>query len=163
MATRRTTLFCRTECIGAVVVVLAWLTNLPQMAWGQDQPGRAGRPALTIAPPSGLTAQDHPNDDGTAIDLKWILSPDDKPEVKPRIVKGYDIYRSSPDGAKWEKLSQVPYGIDEHTDSRCRRGESYLYEVAAVGTNDLQSERVRLDSPVKRSCNGSIGAARGSG
>ncbi|MDY7107198.1 MAG: DUF6754 domain-containing protein [Planctomycetota bacterium] len=50
----------------------------------------AGQPSdAPPAPPTDLTAQDHPWDKGEKIDLRWQLSPDD-----PDTIAGYRIYRS---------------------------------------------------------------------
>ena len=101
-----------------------------------------------IAPPSGLTATDHPNDDGTAIDLKWKLSPDDTPDRKPRLVRGYKIFRSLANGKERKKLSQVAYNVADYTDRSVKRGVDYSYEVVAVGAQKEESEPARLSQPV---------------
>ena len=101
-----------------------------------------------IAPPSNLTATDHPNDDGTAIDLKWTLSPDDTSDRKPRVVRGYKIFRTLANGDEREELIQVAYNVADHTDRTCRPGVDYRYEVVAVGGGEGQSSPARLAKPV---------------
>jgi hypothetical protein len=95
-----------------------------------------------------LTAKDHPNDDGTAIDLEWKLSPDDDPKRTPRVVRGYKIFRSLASGEEREELPQVASNVDDYTDRSVRRGVDYLYEVVAVGLKKEQSEPARLNRPV---------------
>lgn len=104
--------------------------------------------ASTIAPPSNLTASDHPNDDGTAIDLKWSLSPDDRPK-QARVVEGYKIYRCLAGGSDYKEIEEVGPGITEFTDRQCRRNVLYLYEIAAFGEDGAQSENLRLERPIK--------------
>ena len=113
-----------------------------------DQPEPA-KSAAPLAPPSGLTAKDHPNDTGQSIDLKWLPSPDDTAQRQPRIVRGYEVYRSLANGEKREKLTRLAYGVTEYTDRTCEPGELYLYEVVAVGSGDAHSQSATLDQPVR--------------
>jgi hypothetical protein len=131
----------------AIGVVLS-IATAPNAALSQDGPDSANDAAANIAPPSGLIATDHPNDDGTAIDLKWTLSPDDTPDRKPRVVRGYKIFRTLASGDEREELIQVAYKVADHTDRTCRPGVDYLYEVVAVGAGGAQSESARLAKPV---------------
>jgi hypothetical protein len=142
------------------VIGLALLAGWPAPAHAQDdQPGTIAS-AVTIAPPSNLTAKDHPNDTGQAIDLSWLPSPDDSTQKQPRVVLGYDVYRSLANGAEREKLAhvaassrrgQAAYNVAEYeyTDRTCEPGVPYLYEVVAVGLGETQSEPVRLQQPVR--------------
>jgi hypothetical protein len=104
--------------------------------------------AATIAPPSGLVAHDHPNDDGKAIDLRWQLSADDDPAKKPRVVRAYKIFRSLANGREREELAQVAYHVADYTDRTCTPGVDYFYEVVAVGAGELRSEPATLHQPV---------------
>jgi Domain of unknown function (DUF6754) len=131
----------------AVVGVLAtgwYLVSVIAPACGQDEPsvGEA------VAPPSGLVAVDHPNDTGNAVDLKWTLSPDDVAEKKPRVVRGYEVFRSLADGTEREKLVQVAYHVSEYTDRSCDPGVDYLYEIIAMGAGDVRSQPATLERPV---------------
>jgi hypothetical protein len=133
----------------AVVAVLAtgwWLASGIALVHGQEQPTEAAD--SSIAPPSALVATDHPNDTGNAIDLKWALSPDDLPEKKPRVVRGYEVFRSLANGEQREKLVQVAYHVSEYTDRSCEPGVDYVYEVIAVGIGDVRSAPAALDRPV---------------
>src|SRR5438128_859758 len=76
--------------IGFVLAIV----GSPEPAFSQEDREPGGKAETTIAPPTHLTAKDHPNDNGKAIDLKWQLSPDDTPDKRPRTVRGYVIYRT---------------------------------------------------------------------
>src|SRR5262249_32006844 len=88
----------------------------PAQCSAQADPDQRTESSTTIAPPSNLTAKDHPNDDGTAIDLEWKLSPDDDPKRTPRVVRGYKIIRSLASGEEHEELPHVAYNVDDYTD-----------------------------------------------
>ncbi len=143
--------FCAARKWERVALEVAWallLLSLAERAFAQSDAARPGDSAVTIAPPSGLTAKDHSNDDGTAIDLKWSLSRDDDSGRKPRLVRGYKVFRSLANGAKREELAQVAYKVGKYTDRTCQPGVDYLYEVVAVGARRVQSEPARLEQPV---------------
>jgi len=129
-------------------VIAAALCAWPASCYGQSDAAPQAEPPATISPPLGLTATDHPNDDGTAIDLKWKLSPDDTPDRKPRVVRGYKIFRSLANGEEREELPQVAYNVADYTDRSVERGVDYLYEVVAVGPQKELSPPARLSQPV---------------
>ena len=134
----------------ALVLVLALLlVGTQTSATAQDTGANTSSPATTIAPPSKLTAKDHPNDTGQAIDLEWLASPDDTPQKQPRLVRGYDIYRSNADGTEREKLTRVAYDVTKYTDRTCEPGVAYLYEVVAGDAGDAQSQSAKLAQPVR--------------
>ncbi|MFN0053706.1 MAG: DUF6754 domain-containing protein, partial [Planctomycetales bacterium] len=108
------------------------------------------------APPTKLTARDHPNDVGTAIDLTWTLSSDDRRDQTPRRVQGYEIFRvpvaqaeGLSDLSAVEPVGDVPYRIQRFTDQQCQRGVSYIYWVRAIGTDHSRSEPAALAKPVQ--------------
>ncbi len=144
------------HAIFAFIVILLNLAAVPEQAIAHDEKPAATQPPVKIAPPTRLTAEDHPNDAGKSIDLRWNLSPDDAPQIKPRLIRGYKIFRRRADGhdslpetGKLPKaLSQVAFGIEEYTDSLCEPGTGYLYEVMAVGPDEQLSEPARLELPV---------------
>ena len=129
-----------------IALLLAFLfAASPTRAWAQDdQPGATGK---AIAPPSQLTAKDHPNDTGQAVDLDWHVSADDPPPPATGKVLGYDIYRSFADGSKRDKLTHLAAGSTQYTDRTCKPGTLYLYDVVAVGADDARSEPARLTEP----------------
>jgi len=134
------------NCALAVVASACCLASWTAPVRGQE--GAAAPVGTAVAPPSGLIATDHPNDTGNAIDLKWTLSPDDVPDKKPRIVRGYEIHRSLADGSDREKLTQVAYHVGEYTDRSCEPGLDYLYEVITVGLGEVRSTPATLERPV---------------
>jgi hypothetical protein len=104
------------------------------------------------APPTGLVATDHPHDNGEAIDLRWALSADDRPDVKPRRVRGYQISRRHLNPLPGKKADdadfRVPYGEFRLTDRKCAPGGQYLYEVAAIGADGELSSTAETPQPV---------------
>jgi len=133
----------------SIVGVALLIASLPKQAYAQLEMPGTSEPATAIAPPSKLTAKDHPNDTGKAIDLKWGLSPDDTPEKQPRLVRGYEVYRSNADGTEFEKLTRLAYGVTEYTDRSCELGVAYLYEIVAVGAGQAQSQPAKLQQSVR--------------
>ncbi len=142
-------------------MVLGWIFPIvaaPKPAFSQEDGKPGDTTETTIAPPAHLTARDHPNDNGKAIDLTWQLSPDDTPEKKPRVVRGYMIYRtiagprgmdSGAQNAAPREGVRVAFGVGEYTDSNCVSGIPYEYEVVAVGAGGQESQPARLDEPVR--------------
>jgi len=103
-------------------------------------PGQS--PPAPPAPPSNLQAVDHPWDDGTSIDLAWTLSADDTPNIAPARVTGY-VIRSRKDGAS-ETIEVARTGPGETSIKigDLEHGESYTFDIAAVGTGGAQSTAV---------------------
>jgi hypothetical protein len=134
---------------GALLALSGILFTAPPTASAQDEAGSQDRAATSIAPPVDMRATDVPNDAGTALKLRWSLSPDDTPDRKPRVVRGYEVYRSQPDGTGHDKIGQVAYGVDEFTDGKCEPGVAYSYDVVAVGAGDAKSAPARLAEPAK--------------
>jgi hypothetical protein len=72
--------------------------------------------AQTPAPPAGLTARDHPWDDGRRIDLTWELSPDDG-----TLVQSYQVLRAvariggADTTIEFQHVEYVPAGTGEYT------------------------------------------------
>ncbi|MBI3862217.1 MAG: hypothetical protein HY290_10010 [Planctomycetia bacterium] len=132
--------------ISVMAVVLCLLTLCTRPILAQDT---AAAPTDAIAPPSKLIAKDHDNDAGTAIDLEWTLSPDDQPQRKPRVVVGYQVFRSLADGMERVSLESLTPGTVKFTDRSCKYGAAYLYEVVAVGSGNRDSEPARLAQPVR--------------
>lgn len=90
------------------------------------------------ASPGNLVARDRPGDNGNAIDLQWQLSVDDRPDQKPRRVRGYRLDRTLLDppaeGESATEQFEVPYGVNQYTDRRCRSGARYRYTITTLGT-----------------------------
>jgi hypothetical protein len=132
----------------AIAALAISIAAMPAWSLAQEEPPAGGEATTTIAAPFGLVAADHPNDDGTAIDVTWDLSPDDRPDRKPRVVRAYKIFRSLANGQERDELAQVAFNVGKYTDRTCAPGVDYLYEVAAVGAKQAQSEPARLKRPV---------------
>ncbi|WP_417376422.1 DUF6754 domain-containing protein [Gimesia maris] len=108
------------------------------------------RAAEPPAPPTDFRAEDVPGDAGTAIDLFWTLSPDDKPDLKPRKVLRYVISRKAVDveNAKFENIGEPTYRVNTFRDSNCEPDTPYLYRIEAVGQESMTSTPVVLKEPI---------------
>ncbi len=128
---------CRT-LLGAAV----WLAGAVALAAGP-------------APPAELHVVDHPNDAGTALDLRWQLSPDDQPDVTPRKVLRYDILRQAAapgapvpaNGPAFQVIGEATYGAAKFTDPNCVRGTAYWYQVVAVAPGGGRSLAAASTAP----------------
>ncbi len=130
-------------CAGRIIVAvaLALLLFAPQLA--------------ALAPPSGLTAQDTPNDPGGSVDLSWQPSPDDRApapgESLAVTLRVYAVLRAAgPDSAFAEVGTALP-AATSYTDDTARDGVGYYYRVEACG-----SDSSRASTPV-------VGPVRASG
>ncbi len=133
--------------------------------------------AQAPAPPTDLTAKDHPWDNGERIDLTWDLSPDDE-----NLVGSYEVYKAiarigSADVAPdFEYVKFVEAGKSEFTVAELTRevslrevkkkyteivdvdaldatGEkkfavAYVFEVVAVGKDGSKSVSARTATPI---------------
>jgi hypothetical protein len=86
-----------------------------------------------------VTIEDRPNDAGDGLIIKWALSPDDKPEAKPRVVIRYDISRKSAGEEEFATVGEVTYGNTQYIDPQVPRGEAVLYQVQAVNAAEERS------------------------
>ena len=115
------------------------------------------------APPTSVTASDHPWDDGTKIDVTFSLSPDDRPDAAPKLVSFYSVERSGERDGTFEPVG-VPLTPDKTaynngtlttTIDKCRRGEPYFFRVRAVSDRWSQiGSQPRLASRPLASGNG---------
>jgi hypothetical protein len=92
-------------------------------------PGSAAPPAPQ--PATRLDWKDAANDAGRAIDLTWVLSPDDKPGLG--LVTQYLIERSTSVGGPWSVADSASAGANKATDQTVRRDTPYFYRVVTVG------------------------------
>lgn len=100
----------------AVLVAVLWMSASHVVA----QEG-------VLAPATGVTASDTPNDEGNSITITWELSPDDDR------ISQYVILRSSPGLESFEPVDQVPAGVYKYVDEEdLIRGNSYYYKIQAV-------------------------------
>jgi uncharacterized protein DUF6754/fibronectin type III domain protein len=94
------------------------------------------------APPSNLTASDHPWDNGTRIDLQWSPSPDDA------TLRGYMVRRRSTTETNFSVVDIVPSGTSAFTVSNLSRGAGHLFQVTAISANNAESAPVVTTAPV---------------
>ena len=109
----------------SVVVWLAWaLAAMPAHIYAQAAPP---------APPSNLTAVDHPWDNGTRVDLTWSLSPNDS------TLQGYVVRRRDAGAAESAVVDIVPRGTSAYTVTNLAPTGAYEFSVAAVAPGNAES------------------------
>jgi hypothetical protein len=86
-----------------------------------------------VAPPTSVIAEDHDYDMGSRIDLSWVPSIDDVPQVGR--VAGYVIYRSV-NGAEPVVIGEVLAGQNSFSDENTELDYVYSYSVASVSDGD---------------------------
>jgi hypothetical protein len=94
-----------------------------------------------------LTAIDHPNDPGTAIDLSWSLSPDDAPAAGENQVLKYEILRAERVDGDFVSIGEATAGSNKFTDPNAERGKPYYYQVVAVSADESRSRPTATDAP----------------
>src|SRR5262245_61161849 len=99
--------------------------------------------AQAPAPPSDLSAADHPWDNGTRIDLTWMLSPDDAS------LQGYIVREKAADAQEFRRVDMVPKGTTRFTVPDLSLNKSYVFEVTAVAPNNSESTPAVTDAPVE--------------
>jgi hypothetical protein len=109
---------------------------------------------LTIkapAPPTGVVATDTKNDDGSAMDISWQLSADDR-----LLVTKYQVLRSSSSTGAFEVAGETTRGQHFYTDNGVKVGESYYYKIAAInevksasGTSEVVGNESPQIGPIK--------------
>lgn len=81
-----------------------------------------------VSAPTGVKAQDNPNDDGGKLLLNWTLSKTDS------LLDGYRIERQAKDSAEFEKVGYVGHGVTTFEDDQADDRLKYRYRLVAVGT-----------------------------
>lgn len=76
-----------------------------------------------FAAPTGATVTDHPNDEGTALDIRWNARPESS-------VTGYRVYRSSTAGGSYSLVATLGE-VTEWTDFAVTKNSTRYYKVAA--------------------------------
>jgi hypothetical protein len=102
----------------------------------------SGAAAQVPAPPSNLTASDHPWDNGTRIDLRWSPSPDDS------TLRGYMVRRRSDTETAFAVVDIVPPGTTEFTAGNLGRQAGQLFQVSAIGNDGAESVPAATSVPV---------------
>ncbi|MBI1795975.1 MAG: hypothetical protein HY076_02220 [Candidatus Eisenbacteria bacterium] len=146
------------------LIALTSLTPAAAMAAGSAAAARTAAPADSLSahvalpaeslvarppaprPPSGLVANDVPNDAGQAIQLEWKLSPDDA--TTSAIVTQYFLARSETPGGPWAVVDSVARGTTSKVDQTVDRNVDYFYRVDAVGPGG-RTEAGSVTGPVR--------------
>ena len=129
-----------------LIWALAWAAGLPVA--GQEappeEPSRWEAPLIFTpsapAQPTGLVAEDTPNDEGNAITLSWEASFDD--DGSGRKVAGYVVWRAEQEGGPY--LAVTSLLLPGTTEQECRadeRGREYFFKVRALGPAEAEAWR----------------------
>ncbi len=81
-----------------------------------------------VAAPTTITAHDHLYDVGDAVDVRWELSIDDRPDNAAFL--GYTLYRSIAD-SPFTKIADLPLGERSYKDEGLTNGATYRYRIDA--------------------------------
>ena len=135
----------RNACLGSLCFLAA---IVPGPLTAQTAPAPAGNHPQPPAPASGLEAHDAPNDAGRAVDLKWSLSPEDRPGAK-RVVHYY-VERATKPSGPWAVVDSVPAGTSTKSDQTVRRDTNYFYRITAVGPGGT-TPALSVTGPVRAS------------
>ena len=135
----------RNACLGSLCFLAA---IVPGPLTAQTAPAPAGNHPQPPAPASGLEAHDAPNDAGRVVDLKWSLSPEDRPGAK-RVVHYY-VERATKPSGPWAVVDSVPAGTSTKSDQTVRRDTNYFYRITAVGPGGT-TPALSVTGPVRAS------------
>ena len=94
------------------------------------------------APPSSLTAADHPWDNGTRLDLRWSLSSDDA------ALQGYIVRKKAAAEAAFTRVELLPPGRSAFTVTDLSHEASYLFEVTALAKDNSESPPATTAAPI---------------
>ncbi len=94
--------------------------------------------AAAPAPPSDVTAQDIPLDDGGSGTIEWSLSPDD------HAVSEYSIEVPGEDDS-WQEVGRVPGGIGHFNAAGLSAEEPLQFGIRAIHSDGSMSERAISD------------------
>jgi hypothetical protein len=115
-------------------VLVIWATGFLSIA-AQGQ-------ATAPAPPVRPVAVDHDWDNGTRIDLSWILSTDDS------ALQGYVIRKRASADATFTRVEMVPPGTTQFMVSDLTPGVSYFFQVTSVSKDGTESAPVVTSASV---------------
>jgi len=110
--------------------------------------------AADVAPPSGVTAVDTPNDRGNSIDLTWQPSPEDRSpapgESAAVTVTQYRILRAASLTGTFVEAGTVLPGDTSFTDAGVENGIGYYYRIEAIGSDSSWAQTAPLGPAVAR-------------
>ena len=98
--------------------------------------------ALPPQPPSNLQVADHPWDNGSQIDLMWMLSADDA------TLLGYIVRQRSADDQVFVRVEIVPPATTEFTVTNLSREQSYIFQIVAVAQDNQESAALTAATPI---------------
>jgi hypothetical protein len=136
----------------AIFASLLALALLASPAAAQDPPTAAPRP------PASVTAADHSWDDGQAIDVTFVLSPDDDPAAGPKPIERYVVLRAGEYGGLYTDAGGGPADAAAHERGamtvtvpieETQRGEPFWFRVYAVGPGGVRSAFAETTEPVR--------------
>ena len=105
------------------------------------------------APPTDVVADDAPDDVGKAIDVRWTLSVDDVPGVRPLPVLKYEVYRQGPGESEFQLIGEETYQSAGYRDTTVVRNQPYEYRVVAVAPDGTQSAVASASAPATAKMN----------
>lgn len=94
---------------------------------------------IEILPPQILSILDVPNDAGTAVDIKWKISPTES--IAPGLITGYRVTRSVAPDSEFAEIGWVDPGTSTYRDTSTDPNKPYWYRVVAVSAEkEMPSE-----------------------
>lgn len=96
-----------------------------------SEPG--GTVMITLHPVTTLVASDFKYDDGERLDLAWVPSIDDIPEVGR--VDGYQLFRSS--GGEYKLIAELKPGANTYQDRELDSDSAYSYYVTTLTMGNI--------------------------
>src|SRR5262245_47693924 len=93
-------------------------------------------------PPSGVTAVDHPWDNGTRVDVTWVASPDETQ------LTGYVVRRKLAASGDFVRVDMVRPTVHSLTVGGLQENTAYLFSVAALGRDNQASSPAVTSSPI---------------
>jgi len=102
---------------------------------------------VAVAPPTGVSASDVPNDRGGHVIVRWEPSISDENGR----VDGYQVLRSESAAGPFDTVGNVAGGNLEFDDGAARRGQEYYYRVVALPLGGGLGSPSDLAGPVRSS------------
>jgi len=98
-----------------------------------------------LRPALGMTFRDNPNDGGGALEISWIVSPDD---TIGSAVTGYEVFRATSPTGEFTKLGEAVRGATSIVDNQTVDGIEYYYRIDCIAaTIDDQGKQTVHATP----------------
>ncbi len=133
----------------ALVTAILLLALRAPASQAAPQPVAAGATSPAVArpaPPSGLVAEDVPNDAGRSIELEWKPSADDV--AGGRVVSQYYLERARAPEGPWTIADSAAAGSTRKADESVDRNTDYFYRVVAMGPGGI-TPALSVTGPVR--------------